>query len=147
MYISIEIKDDVLKDGILLAHGKKIFDLTDKSLTRLLRHPANREKINVLAKIIRPVIEIEGVYRFVDSKKIHGENLFFDEQGTDTAGKLERIAEISTYHEGWYNFKPNVAEVIYQIPEGIIHLVRAFESREIGKTKIGGHEARTTLYM
>ena len=94
-------------------------------------------------------------------KKVDPEKIAFtwDPKKTKRARKLKPLKDITTYHTyGYYRmFKPSIAEVLAQIPEGLLAATIAFEIVERPETAAdldkhsealndGYHVATTRLY-
>jgi hypothetical protein len=114
--------------------------------------------LNKLIKKIVPVIRKEDKLYNIELPDLRHTAYTWDTKLKDEHKDLIEVARIKTDHYcGYYGFfKPSVAEVIAQIPEGFINKICAFEiladmdSGTEDEVKIysdgNGHQATTILY-
>lgn len=118
------------------------------------------EDLDKLCKRIRAVVEFPRKGKCY-IKPVNPRNIAFTwspKPGKKAVG-LKRIRDITTYHTWAYYgfFKPTIAEVIAQIPKGLLPKVVAFEiikrpetaddlNREKTALNAGYHVATTRLY-
>jgi len=118
------------------------------------------ERLNELAKKIKPVVRIKGQPRYIQPVDLRGVAYTWDPKPAGHAKGLAELCVITTYHS--YGapmfFKPSVAEVIAAIPEEHLDKVIAFEiisspntaddlNAEHEALNAGYHVAKTRLYM
>jgi hypothetical protein len=125
------------------------------------------ERIRELAKRIRPVFNFgpgvfRGGLRYIEPVDLFGIAYTWDPEPAGKASGLVLLRDIRTYHSyGYYGlFKPNIAEVIAQVPEEDLEEAVAFEiiehpelASDLSKDEeskealdAGYHVAKTRLY-
>lgn len=87
------------------------------------------EELNRRLKRIKPVVEFDGVKRYI--RRCHPRNVAYtwDAKPARVADDIRPLETVTTYHTFGYHgfFKPSVAEVASQIPERLLESVVAFE--------------------
>jgi hypothetical protein len=120
----------------------------------------SQSTIKSLFRTIKPVIRrADDALWYI--RDVHPEKVSYLWSTTPImrAFRLHRIEDIVTYHSFGYIgfFKPSIAEVLAQIPKGMLAHVRAFEiigcpedvgdlNNELEASRAGYHVATTRLY-
>lgn len=86
-------------------------------------------RLDELVARIKPVVEFDGVKRYIQPCHPRNVAYLWDPKPADKAPAFKRVAEIQTLHTYGYIgfFKPSIAEVLSQIPEQLVDQVIAFE--------------------
>lgn len=119
----------------------------------------SEEKIKELFSRIKPVIDYNGVKKYIKDVDPFNISYIWSPKTKGIANNLIAIKDIITYHSyGYYGlFKPSIAEVLAQIPDDIVDKVDAFEIIEHPECaedlndnsdalNDGFHVAKTRLY-
>lgn len=111
------------------------------------------------AERIKPVVRFKGVPHYIEPVDLFTTAFTWDPKAAGRADGLIPLADITTYHTyGYYAFfKPSIAEVVAQIPKGMLDKAVAFEIVERPESaddlnderealNAGYHVATTRLY-
>jgi hypothetical protein len=117
------------------------------------------ERLAELVEKIKPVIRRDDDLYYIKPVDPRGIAYTWDPKPTEAAEELVMVCDITTFHGFAHQgcFKPSIAEVLSQIPKGLLDLVIAFEIvkspediNDLNRFRVamneGYHVARTRLY-